>query len=135
MPSCTTGGCECGAIRYQFTGEPLASLNCHCRDCQRETGGAFAPILIVAAATFTITCGAPRHFDVIADNGRPARRAFCADCGSALFGPGPDAVNIRAGSLDDPGMFRPRMDIYTASAQPWDLMDPDLPKALKLPER
>src|SRR5271170_2655644 len=133
MPACTTGGCACGAIRYQFTGESLVSLNCHCRDCQRETGAGYAPILIVAAASFGITSGTPRHFDVIADNGRTATRAFCADCGTPLFGPGPDTVNIRAGSLDDPGMFRPRMDIYTASAQPWDLMDPALPKTPKLP--
>lgn len=133
MPACTTGGCACGAIRYQFTGEPLVSLNCHCRDCQRETGAGCAPILIITAASFTITRGTPRHFDVIADNGRTATRAFCADCGCTLFGPGPDTVNIRAGSLDEPGVFRPRMDIYTASAQPWDLMDPALPKTPKLP--
>src|ERR1700675_5141415 len=107
MPSCMTGGCACGAIRYQFTGEPLVSLKCHCRDCQHETGSGFAPILIVPAAAFTVTRGAPRRFDVIADNGNTATRAFCGECGSALFGDGPDTVNIPAGSLDDLGCFRP----------------------------
>jgi hypothetical protein len=128
-----TGGCACGAIRYQFTGLPLASLNCHCRDCQRETGSGYASILIVPTSAFAVTCGTPRCFDVIADNGNTATRTFCAACGSALFGAGPDTTNIRAGSLDDPGLFRPSMDIYTASAQPWDLMSPDLPKFSKLP--
>jgi hypothetical protein len=133
MPACMTGGCACGAIRYQFTGEPLVCLKCHCRDCQRETGSGFAPILIVPAAAFTVTRGAPRSFDVIADNGTTATRAFCAECGSALFGGGTDTVNIRAGSLDDPAWFRPSMDIYTSRAQPWDLMNPELPKFSKLP--
>jgi hypothetical protein len=133
VSACITGGCACGAIRYQFTGEPLASLNCHCRDCQRETGGGSAPILIVPTAAFAVTRGTPGRFDVIADNGNTTTRTFCAACGSVLFGAGPDTTNIRAGSLDDPGWFRPTMDIYTASAQPWDLMSPDLPKFSKLP--
>jgi hypothetical protein len=133
VSACITGGCACGAIRYQFTGEPLASLLCHCRDCQRESGGAYSPILIVPTSTFAVTRGTPRCFDVIADNGNTATRAFCAACGSALFGAGPDTTNIRAGSLDDPSWFRPTMDIYTASAQPWDLMSPDLPKIVRLP--
>jgi len=51
----------------------------------------------------------------------------------AFFGAGPDTTNIRAGSLDDPSWFRPTMDIYTASAQPWDLMSADTPKFARLP--
>jgi len=137
MPASFSGGCACGAIRYQAEGEPLFSLNCHCRDCQRETGSAFAPILAVLRATFTLTRGRPRYFELTADSGQTTTRAFCPDCGSRLFGlPGsrPDMVTIRAGSLDDPSAFRPNRDIFTASAQPWDYMNPDLPKAPKLPE-
>ena len=57
------GGCACGAIRYECSAEPVLSFNCHCRDCQRAGGGAFAPILIVPKAGFelvkgsTFTCG------------------------------------------------------------------------------
>jgi hypothetical protein len=132
-----SGGCACGAIRYSAEGEPLFSMNCHCRDCQRETGSAYASVLAVAAASFKITRGSPRYFDLTADSGNTTRRYFCANCGSPLFGrPGisPDMVTIRAGSLDDPSVFRPRRDIYTASAQPWDYMDPALPKSSKLPD-
>jgi hypothetical protein len=63
---------------------------------------------------------------------------FCAKCGSPLFGLpaiSPALVTIRAGSLDDPSIFRPASDIYTASAQPWDHMNPDLPKSPKLPRK
>jgi hypothetical protein len=91
----------------------------------------------VLKASFTLTRGNPRFFEVTADSGKTTSRAFCAECGSALFGePGsrPDIVTIRAGSLDHPSTFQPSRDIYTASAQPWDYMNPDLPKSLKLPE-
>jgi hypothetical protein len=133
-----TGGCMCGAVRYECSAEPLFSLNCHCRDCQRETGSAFAPILAVLKAAFMLTQGTPKYLDIVADSGQTTRRAFCAACGSHLFGePGsaPDIVTIRAGSLDDPSRFRPRLDIYTASAQPWDSMNPELPKFPKMPPR
>jgi hypothetical protein len=137
MTALWSGGCACGAIRYECTAEPLFSLNCHCRDCQRETGSAFAPILAVLKATFTLTQGSPKYFGLTSDSGQTTRRAFCAECGSRLFGlpdSRPDIVTIRVGSLDDPSKFQPSRDIYTASAQPWDYMNPDLPKSPKLPE-
>ena len=130
------GGCACGAIRYECTAEPLFALNCHCRDCQRETGSAFAPILAVDKAAFTLIRGSPKYFALTAESGHQTIRAFCADCGARLFGePGsrPDLVTIRAASLDDPSRFRPTLDIFTASAQPWDSMDPTLPKAPRAP--
>lgn len=128
------GRCACGAIRYSYEGEPALSLNCHCRDCQRETGSAFASILIVPRANFRLIQGKPKHFDLTADSGRTTTRNFCADCGSPLFGSGLDFVNIRVGSLDDPSSFNPAQDIYTSSAQPWDYMNPALPKSPKLPQ-
>jgi hypothetical protein len=137
MPISLSGGCACGAIRYRCTAEPLFSLNCHCRDCQRETGSAFAPIFAVARAAFTVTQGRPKYFDLTGDSGHTTRRAFCGECGSSLFGEPavrPDMVTIRAGSLDDPSRFRPSLDIYTSSAQPWDCMNPDLPKVPRAPE-
>lgn len=136
MSSPFVGGCACGAIRYSGEGEPLFSMNCHCRDCQRETGSAYAPVLGVSRAGFTVTQGSPKYFDLTAASGRTTRRAFCGDCGSPLFGlpgSGPDMVTIRAGSLDDPSGYTPRQDIFTSSAQPWDYMNPNLPKASKLP--
>lgn len=137
MPASFSGGCACGRVRYECRAEPLFSLNCHCRDCQRETGSAFAAVLAVPRAAFRLTQGSPKHFDVKADSGYMTRRVFCGECGSPLFGePGSrtDMVTIRAGSLDDPSEFRPGQDIFTVSAQPWDHMNPGLPKAPRLPE-
>jgi hypothetical protein len=135
MDTALSGGCACGAVRYACTAEPMFALNCHCRDCQRETGSAYAPILAVPSAAFAVTHGSPGYFDVTADSGYVTRRAFCARCGSALFGePGSrtDMVTIRAGSLDDPSIFRPTQNVFVASAQPWDHMDPALPRVAKL---
>jgi hypothetical protein len=135
MDTALSGGCACGAVRYACTAEPMFALNCHCRDCQRETGSAYAPILAVPSAAFAVTHGSPAYFDVTADSGYVTRRAFCARCGSTLFGePGSrtDMVTIRAGSLDDPSIFRPMQNVFVASAQPWDHMDPALPRVAKL---
>ena len=134
--SVLSGGCACGAIRYTCTATPLFCLNCHCRDCQRESGGAFVPVMAVPKAAFEVVQGSPRHFDLTADSGKATRRVFCGDCGSPLFGlPGvaPELAMLRAGSLDDPSAFNPSQDIFTASAQPWDYMNPALPKVRGLP--
>ena len=126
-----TGGCACGAIRYECSASPLFALNCHCRDCQRATGTAYASILRVPATAFRVTKGEPRFYTVTADSGNTVSRGFCSECGSPLFSrPSamPEIVGVRAGSLDDPSWHRPAADIFTKSAQPWDYMDPELPK-------
>ena len=128
-----TGGCACGAIRYECTVEPTSMFKCHCRDCQRATGGAFTCVVIVPASSFKFTRGMPHyHFTQSTAVGQH-KRGFCADCGSRLTGgENPEGtteiVGINAGSLDDPSWFCPQMDIFTSDAQPWDQMDPALPK-------
>lgn len=131
MSTLFTGGCACGAIRYAYTAEPLLALNCHCRDCQRASGTAFAAILRVPAAAFTVTKGAPKFYSVTGDSGNTVNRGFCPECGSSLFSRlsgMPDVVGVRVGSLDDPSHYHAAMDIFVASVQPWDYMNPKLPK-------
>jgi hypothetical protein len=132
-----TGGCMCGAVRYECTAEPLVIANCHCRDCQRSSGSPFASVLLVPQAAVKVT-GDVKWFDVKADSGNLASRGFCPNCGSPLFGKPsgmPVAVlGIRAVSLDDPSWCRPSMDMYTESAQSWDYLNPDLPKVPKMPQ-
>lgn len=125
------GGCLCGAVRYESSGEPLYALLCHCRDCQKQSGSAYNAALRVPAAGFRVTQGTPKFYVGRADSGNEVARAFCADCGSPLFlkvASRPDIIGIRVGTLDDPSFFRPEADIFTKSAQPWDHMNPDLPK-------
>ncbi|MGE0821693.1 MAG: GFA family protein [Candidatus Binatia bacterium] len=135
MANSVTGGCVCGAVRYECTAEPLMTGNCHCRDCQRASGGAYVPILMVPRNAVKIT-GEVKYYDVKGASGKIASRGFCPTCGARLFGKpevAPDILGIFAGSLDDPSWYRPGMDIWTSSAQPWDHMNPELPKFPEMP--
>lgn len=131
MGAVRTGGCLCGAVRYESGGEPLFSLKCHCRDCQRSSGTAYIAAMRVPAALFRITQGIPKRYIGKSDSGNAISRVFCGDCGSPLYvqvSTRPDIVGLRVGTLDDPSVFRPDADIFTKSAQPWDHMNPELPK-------
>jgi hypothetical protein len=130
-----SGGCMCGAVHYEGAAEPVFAANCHCRDCQRVTGSAFAATLFAPRSTVTIT-GEVRYYDVTGESGNVVSRGFCPTCGARLFTKPaiiPDLIGIVAGSLDDPSRFRPAMDIYTASAQPWDYLNPALRKFERSP--
>lgn len=138
VPDSFSGGCACGEIRYSASAAPRYMGNCHCRDCQRATGSAYFPAVLVKMDDFTLEKGDPKWFESLADRGHKMRRGFCPTCGSPLFltnGAGAGAMVLYAGSLDDPSWYTPTRDIYVSSAQPWDLMHPDLPKADKMPER
>ncbi|WP_246791780.1 GFA family protein [Burkholderia perseverans] len=124
-----TGGCACGSIRYAGSQAPVAMLNCHCLDCQRSSGAPFASGFIVRVSDVTVT-GTPKTYTVRAGSGKLATRSFCADCGTPLFTHGEAAqavMSIRFPTLDDPSAFRPMLDIWTASAQPWVCLDQAVP--------
>jgi hypothetical protein len=116
-----TGGCLCGRVRYAVDGEPPVTGVCHCKDCQRETGSAFAVAIVVPEAALSIE-GKTKTFSYAADSGRPVQRSFCPECGSSLFGKSagfPGMTIIKGGSLDDTSRLRPTFEIYCDSAQPW----------------
>ncbi|MEX4000472.1 GFA family protein [Paraburkholderia sp. EG285A] len=124
-----SGGCACGAIRYVCSRVPVATLNCHCLDCQRSSGAPFASGFIVRVSDVTIT-GTPNTYSVRAGSGRLATRSFCADCGSPLFTQGeaaPEVMSIRFPTLDNPSEFQPMLDIWTSSAQPWVCLSQAIP--------
>jgi len=124
------GGCACGAVRYECCAEPVMAVNCHCRDCQRATGTAYASGIFVPADALRMVKGAPKFHTTTTDSGNLAQRGFCPDCGSPLMAKssGHPLLIVYAASLDDPSWHRPTRDVFTASAQPWDHMDPGLPK-------
>ena len=130
-----SGGCLCGAVRYEGSADPFFMGNCHCRDCQQATGSAYSAEIGLPAAALKITV-AVKYYDSTADCGNKLTRGFCPECGARLFGKTsamPELAMITAGSLDDPSQYAPGMDIFTASAQPWDHMDPAVAKFEKMP--
>ena len=132
-----TGGCLCGAIRYECTAEPIVMLKCHCGDCQQASGGPFAPAVLVPAEAFRLTKGTLRYHFASREKGGKHKRGFCAECGARITGGESETpsemVGLLAGSLDDPSEFQPTMDIFISDAQPWDQMDPSLPKFEEYP--
>jgi hypothetical protein len=132
-----TGGCACGAIHYETTAEPVVMFHCHCRDCQRASGGPFTSFVIVPAEAFRFSQGSVRLHDSPSHRGGKTHRGFCADCGSPILAKtdaNPDIVAIRTASLDDASWFNPQMDVWTSDAHPWDQMNPALPKFEKYPQ-
>jgi hypothetical protein len=132
-----TGGCACGAIRYETTAEPVVMFHCHCRDCQRASGGPFTSFVIVPAEAFRFSQGSVRFHDSPSYRGGKTHRGFCADCGSPILvktDANRDIVAIRTASLDDPSWFNLQMDVWTSDAHPWDEMNPALPKFEKYPQ-
>ena len=131
-----TGGCRCGQIRYAVSAEPLFAAHCHCRDCQYASGTGFSSVLAVPTASFRLTAGEPRAFDVAAESGNIVSRKFCPNCGSPLFSElkaAPGVWIVKAGSLDDPGIMKPSMHIWCDSAQTWMPSNDGLPHFPKNP--
>jgi hypothetical protein len=131
-----TGGCACGAVRYEISGAPVFSGNCYCRDCQRSSGTAMASILGVPKGTVKILQGEARYFELTADSGNKISRGFCPTCGTPLFSllaGMPDMMGIKASSLDDPSRFSPAMNLFTSSAPAWAPLTENLPNFPKMP--
>ncbi len=131
-----SGGCACGAIRYESTAAPVFMLNCHCRDCQRSSGGPFSSFVIVPTAAFNLTQGSLRFHASPSERGGHNHRGFCPDCGSPVVAnpdASPEITAIRTASLDDPSWFEAQVEAWTADAHPGDKLDPSIPKFEKYP--
>ncbi|MBJ7408997.1 MAG: GFA family protein [Phenylobacterium sp.] len=123
-----TGGCLCGAVRYEVVG-PLAPIQlCHCGQCRKAQGSAFGANIPVSRATFRLQQGEAELQEYSASPGK--RRVFCGACGSPLFSErdaAPDVIRLRAGSLDDTDGLDLGFHIQTASKAAWWPIADDLP--------
>jgi hypothetical protein len=129
-----TGGCGCGAVRFELSAPPVAAVYCHCTRCQRRTGTSSAASARIEPGSLTITSGSEHVKTWAPDDG--FEKDFCDECGSALFArnpKNPDTVAVRLGAFDqDPGV-RPSVRQFTAYAAVWEpIPDDGLPR---FPER
>ena len=125
-----TGGCLCGAVRYETTEPPVWSHHCHCSRCRRSGGGAFASNAFFAKRAFAFTAGREhvRSFEV--PDADFFTHFFCERCGSTLPFPNEahGLVGVPMGTLDaDPGLA-PKAHIWTDSKAPWHEITDDLPR-------
>lgn len=116
-----TGGCLCGAVRYTIGEDPVRTMVCHCRNCQKTSGSALSTIALVRREALSIQ-GELKGYDYAGDSGNRLEINFCPTCGSPVLlniRTMPDVVSIKVGTFDDPNGFKPQMQIWTDSAQPW----------------
>jgi len=131
-----TGGCLCGAVRYEAEGEPLAAGYCCCADCRKASGSGFIPFMGFASDAVRFS-GETLQFRSPSFRGSEAVRNRCAICGSLVFGGilGVDASHtIYAGSLDEPDAFKPAMAIFTRDRPDWVILPEGLQAFDTMPE-
>jgi len=130
-----TGGCACGAIRFEIADVPLFQNHCQCLDCQHKSGTGHGSYLTFPRQRVKQT-GNATLWDLVGDSGNVKSRAFCPRCGSPVymtFAAMPDVFTVHAASLDDPGRYQPQVVTYAARAQAWDYLDSALPRFDKMP--
>jgi len=119
-----TGGCQCGAVRYEIVGRPAYIWACHCTICQKQSGSAFAMAVVFQDFKVEVAGPQPDHF-VREGLNRSARCYFCPQCGTRLYhqwfndqGDLP-FLNLKPGTLDDTSWLKPSCHLWTQHAQPW----------------
>jgi hypothetical protein len=129
------GGCLCGKVRYSATGEPAFVGVCHCTDCQKFTGSAFATVVAVPKPALKLE-GRLTRYSKTGDTGKSIHRSFCPECGSSIADEAdvmPDIVMLGSGTLDDASWLKPAMEIFCDSAQPWVQLQSDMKRFPKMP--
>ena len=123
-----TGGCQCGAVRYEVPDAPHALFACHCLECRKQSASAFGISYIVRRNDLRLTRGRPSSWVRSADSGNRLRCWFCPDCGSRLFHEsepsGDDWASVKGGSLDEPVDFAKAVHIWTARKVPGFVIPP-----------
>jgi hypothetical protein len=124
------GGCECGEVRYRLTGDPIFVNCCHCRQCQKLSGSAFALNAMIEAERVEVTAGAER-LDGIAGQAR------CPDCSVLLWAThsmfGDNVLFVRIGTLDEGERLTPDAHFFVRSKHPWISVPEGVPAFDTLP--
>ena len=119
-----TASCRCGQLRATATGEPVRVSVCHCLNCQKRSGSAFAFQARWPSAQVTIE-GESKSFVVTADSGNPATFHFCPECGSDVYytiAGNPqfsDLIAIPVGAFADPNFPPPQYSVWEKRKHNW----------------
>jgi len=130
------GGCYCGAVRYQATGDPIFKGQCHCRECQYISGGQPNIVMAMPEGQFKYTKGTAKGFRR-RDLEQPVTREFCSECGTHLLSRThrlPGAVLLKVGTFDDPNVYGgPQMAIFLVDKQAFHHVPEGIPTFERVP--
>lgn len=130
------GGCLCGAVRYEVSGDAVFVGKCYCSDCQKE-GGSGHLDLIGHRQEHVVVTGELCTYEKPGDSGLTVVRRFCPTCGTTVLGEPlgfPGVSMIRAGTLDECGDITMQMAIFCKSARDWDQPPAGLPQFEEAPQ-
>jgi len=130
-----TGKCLCGQVSFQANGEIALQANCHCTDCQQNTGGAYATLLFMNDADIEIT-GETKRFEHPADSDNILTKDFCSNCGSQMFGRNsgrPGIVNIKAGCINEKEHIKPQFNVFASRKLSCTVLDETIPAFDEMP--
>lgn len=116
-----TGGCQCGAVRYEFSGSPIEVYVCHCTECRKQSASAFGISVIVPSKQVRLSKGSLQAWTRRADSGGSIQCFFCPDCGTRVWHGNREteaAISIKGGSLDCPPDISTANHIWTRSKLP-----------------
>jgi hypothetical protein len=125
-----TGGCYCGAIRYETAGPAVNQAICHCTMCRRTTGAPCVAWFSVPSQGFKLSKGEPARFR----SSDHATRTFCSTCGTQISftdDASPEETDVTTCSLDEPENMPPHSHIFTGSAMPWLSRADELPQYMQ----
>lgn len=125
-----TGSCLCGGYSYTFDRDVvMAAHHCHCKDCQKATGGGKTTIVVIPSDAIEST-GPIKTYSLVGTQGKHINRGFCPECGSQVQSTVDEAPEIRiikAGTLDDSSWVKAISSFWCKSAAPWSPPDENIP--------
>lgn len=130
-----TGRCACGQVTLAVAGEPIATRQCWCRQCQQIAGGGPTHNAMFASGDVAIDGRLASHA-YLADSGNTLTQWFCPDCGSPVYSQSsarPHIKTLRFGVIDAPHELRPQMAIWLDDAPAWAMIDPALEQHRRQP--
>ena len=136
MTTALTGHCQCSAISYSVTAEPVFTYACHCAECQKRTGSAFSMGMVIFTNSLQVE-GELTTWSRTSDEGATNTRYSCADCGNIIYGiadNSADFAKLQAGTLDDTSAVEPEVHIWTRNKQAWLSLPDRVPKFETQPE-
>ena len=128
-----TGGCHCGAVRYEVVGEAITHALCHCSDCRRHAGAPMVGWTMYNEDAVKVIKGTTKEYH----SSEFGRRQFCPECGTGLFYTNarilPGIIDIQSGTYDDPDLVPARAHIQVAERIGWMASAHELPMFERYP--